>query len=337
VSVAIEYERQEAHEPPEARGLRRDEVRLMVATRSDGRIVHTRFRELPHFLRPGDVVVVNVSATVPAALRAWRSRDEEVELRLATPTPDGRWLVELRQGSAPFAGGDEGELIRLAGGGRVTLLARHAGRRLWVAELELPEQVLPYLGAHGRPIRYSYVPYPWPLEMYENVYATEPGSAEPPSAGRPFTPEVLTELAARGVLVAPLVLHTGVSSPEEGEPPYPERYRVPEHTAGLVNAVHGWGGRVIAVGTTVVRALETVADEDGAVAAGEGWTSLVVGPERGLRAVDALLTGWHEPQSSHLQLLRAAAGDALLERTYAAAIERGYLWHEFGDVELVLP
>jgi S-adenosylmethionine:tRNA ribosyltransferase-isomerase len=158
-----------------------------------------------------------------------------------------------------------------------------------------------------------------------------------PSAGRPFTHELVTDLVARGVLVAPVTLHTGVSSPERDEAPYPERYRVPAPTARLVNAVQLWGGRVIAVGTTVVRALETVAHADGAVEDGEGWTNLVVTPARGLRVVDGLLTGWHEPRSSHLELLEAAAGAELLERSYQEAQAHGYLWHEFGDVQLILP
>jgi S-adenosylmethionine:tRNA ribosyltransferase-isomerase len=158
-----------------------------------------------------------------------------------------------------------------------------------------------------------------------------------PSAARPFTPELVTELVARGVLIAPLTLHTGVSSLERGEPPYPERYRVPGPTARLVNAVHGWGGRVIAVGTTTVRALETVADADGTVAAGEGSTDLIVGPRRALRAIDGMLTGWHESGSLHLDLLEAAAGADLLERSYRAARRRGYRFHEFGDAHLILP
>jgi len=338
VTSTLGVTRREADAPPEARGLRRDEVRLMVASRSEGRLVDTRFRELPRFLASGDLLVVNISATVPAALQALRADGTELELRLATPTPGGRWLVELRRDRAPFAGGEVGEQIVLPGGAGATLLARHGrGRRLWVADVRLPGPVVRYLGEHGHPIRYDYVPDEWPLEAYENVYSLEPGSAEPPSAGRPFTAELLTKLVARGVLVAPIVLHTGVSSLEAGETPYPERYRVPEKTARLVNAVHGWGGRVIAVGTTVVRALETVAAADGTVSAGEGWTSLVVTPERGLHTVDGLVTGWHDPSSSHIQLLRAAAGEDLLLRSYAAALERGYLWHEFGDAELILP
>ena len=139
------------------------------------------------------------------------------------------------------------------------ILAPYAGVRLWLARLELPAPLVAYLDEHGSPIRYGYVPRRWPLSAYQNVYAVEPGSAEMPSAGRPFTTELITRLVAGGVLVAPIVLHTGVSSQERHERPYPERYRVPEQTARLVNAVHGWGGRVIATGTTVVRALETVA------------------------------------------------------------------------------
>jgi S-adenosylmethionine:tRNA ribosyltransferase-isomerase len=228
------------------------------------------------------------------------------------------------------------ERLALPAGATARILAPYAGVRLWLARLDLPGPLELYLAEHGQPIRYGYVPRRWPLDAYQNVYAVEPGSAEMASAGRPFTAELITRLVAGGVLVAPITLHTGVSSQERHERPYPERYRVPEHTARLVNAVHGWGGRVIATGTTVVRALETVARPDGTVAAGEGWTNLVVTPERGLWTVDGLLTGFHEPEASHLDLLRAAAGDELLARSYEAALEHGYLWHEFGDSHLVV-
>jgi S-adenosylmethionine:tRNA ribosyltransferase-isomerase len=194
-----------------------------------------------------------------------------------------------------------------------------------------------YLRRYGRPIRYPYVDHAWPIEAYQTVFALEPGSAEMPSAARPFSAELVVELVARGVHLAPVTLHAGVSSLERGEPPYPERYRVPAATARLVNAVCGWGGRVIAVGTTVVRALETVAAPDGMVGPGEGRTSLIVTPERRLRAVDGVLTGWHESASSHLELLATAAGLELLKRSYRAARARGYRWHEFGDAHLILP
>jgi S-adenosylmethionine:tRNA ribosyltransferase-isomerase len=330
--------RLEAHEPPEARGLARDDVRLLVARRGDGTITHARFGDLPSLLRPGDLLVVNNSATIPAALPA---RSGELELRLSTPAPEGRgshWVVELRRGARPFAAGRIGERIDLPEGGAAVILAPYAGGgRLWLASLELPAPLDAYLRRHGQPIRYGYVTGRWPLDAYQNAYALEPGSAEMPSAGRPFTPELVTTLVARGVLVSPITLHTGVSSPERHERPYPEPYRVPAETARLVNAVHAWDGVVIAVGTTVVRALETVAGADGTVTAGAGWTSTIVTPERGVRAVDGLVTGWHEAEASHLDMLRAVAGDELLARSYTAALAEGYLWHEFGDSHLVLP
>jgi S-adenosylmethionine:tRNA ribosyltransferase-isomerase len=334
--------RLEAHEPPEARGLARDEVRLLVATRHDGRIAHARFRDLPDFLAPADLLVVNTSATLPAALAARGCDGAELELRLSTPAPhrppDRWWIVELRRRSEPFRGGTAGETIRLAAGASAQLVAPFASSaRLWLARLDLPEPLLPFLERHGRPIRYRYVPEEWPLDMYQTVFAAEPGSAEMASAGRPFTHELVTRLVAHGVLIAPVTLHSGVSSPERSEPPFPERYRVPAETARLVNAAHEWGGRVVAVGTTAVRALETVAAHDGRVCSGSGWTRLVLGSERGLRTVDGLLTGWHEPEASHLDLLRAAAPGELLSCSYGAALEHGYLWHEFGDSHLILP
>jgi S-adenosylmethionine:tRNA ribosyltransferase-isomerase len=332
----------EAHEPPEARGVSRDGVKLMVATRSDGRIEHARFSELPEALRPGDLLVVNVSATMPAAVPGERADGSAVRVHFATRAPrlGERWrVVELRSadGADPLRG-HAGERITLAGGdAALELLARYAsGARLLLARFDGSLPVEEYLQRHGQPIRYGYVPRSWPLEAYQNVYATTPGSAEMPSAGRPFTPELLAHLATSGVLLAAITLHAGVSSSERHESPFPEQYVVPERTARLVNGTREWGGRVIAVGTTVVRALETVARPDGTVAAGEGWTGLVITPGRGVRAVDGLITGWHEPEASHLQMLEAFAGPSLLEDCYREAIARGYLWHEFGDSHLIL-
>jgi S-adenosylmethionine:tRNA ribosyltransferase-isomerase len=333
-------QRLEAHEPPEARGLRRDEVRLMVASRRDESIAHTRFHELPRFLRAGDLVVVNNSGTLPAALAVERADGELLELRLSTPAPHSEdpswWRVELRRGDDPFRDVHVGERLALPGGGSASILAPYAGGgRLWLAKLELPDAVEDYLHRHGHPIRYRYVPREWPLHAYQNAYALEPGSAEMASAGRPFTRELITGLVARGVHIAPITLHTGVSSPERGEAPYAEQYRVPAATARIVDAVRGWGGRVIAVGTTVVRALESAAS-DGGVAPADGWTNLVITPERGVHVVDGLITGWHEPEASHLDMLRAIAGDRLVDLSYQAAAEQGYLWHEFGDSHLIL-
>ncbi len=327
----------EAHEPPEARGHARDDVRLLVGRRDTGEVGHHEFRELPGLLGPGDLLVVNTSATLPAAVRL-----DRLALHFSTPLRDapGVWLIELRlragKATKPYAGGRPGEWFPLPGGVTLTLIRRHT-ERLWQARLNA--DVVPYLLRYGVPIRYSYVPRDWPAETYQSVFAADrrDGGAEMPSASRPFTPDLVTRLVSNGVLMAPLTLHTGVASPEAHEPPYAERYEVPESTADLVNHVHDRGGRVIAVGTTVVRALETVAGADGTVRGGAGWTEHIVTPENGARAVDGLLTGLHEPRSSHLMMLTAIAGRELLERTYEQALAEGYLWHEFGDLNLLLP
>jgi S-adenosylmethionine:tRNA ribosyltransferase-isomerase len=328
----------EAQEPPEVRGADRADVAMLVASRADGGLVHARFGELRHFLRAGDLLVVNTSATLPAALPA-RLDGDQVLLHLSTPADAGNWVVELRTPELmPFRAPRIGARLELPGGAEAELLAPYLGSgRLSVARLSLGEPVEDYLHRHGSPIRYRHAPSRWPIEAYQTIFAVDPGSAEMPSAGRPFTGELVAELTASGVLMAPVTLHAGVSSLEVGESPYPERYRVPVASAWLVNAARESGGRVIAVGTTVVRALETVATPGGTVHAGQGLTNLMVTPERGLRAVDGLITGWHEPSSSHLQLLEAVAGPDLLRRSYEAAGVCGYRFHEFGDSHLILP
>jgi S-adenosylmethionine:tRNA ribosyltransferase-isomerase len=323
----------EAHDPPEARGLARDGVRLMVSRRATGQVSHHAFGDLPGLLLPGDLLVVNDTGTLPAQVRA----DRGLAVHFSTPLPDGAWLVELRAIkdtiSRPNGPGFPAQVIDLPGGVALRLEGKVTGR-LWRARLSVA--VIPYLLHYGIPIRYSYVSRDWPTSAYQTVFARKPGSAEMPSASRPFTAALVTDLVARGVLIAPLTLHAGVSSLEADEDPYPEPYDVPPATARLVNYVRSAGGRVIAAGTTVVRALETAFD-GGLVAPSAGWTSHVVTPETGVRAVDGLLTGLHEPRSSHLRMLAAFAGPELLSRCYEAAISAGYLWHEFGDVHLLLP
>ena len=348
-----------AHEPPEARGLPRDGVRLLVTDPDTDRVRHAAAHDVPDYLSAGDVLVVNASGTINAALDAWRQgqsngADELIALHLSSPVPwtdadDRRWVVELRrptpEGTRPLLDARAGERIRLRSGGSATLIAPLVGGshglpngsvRLWVAELDCPGGVMAYAAEFGAPIRYAYVPERWPLYMYQTMFGLEPGSAEMPSAGRPFTADVVMRLQAKGVDVVPIILHTGVASLEAGEPPYPERFRVPPCAASAVNRVRANGGRVVAVGTTVVRALETVAAADGTVSSGAGWTDLVITPERGVRAVDALITGFHEPRASHLAMLEAIAGRAHLKVAYRAALEARYLWHEFGDVQLIL-
>jgi S-adenosylmethionine:tRNA ribosyltransferase-isomerase len=333
-----------ATEPVEAGGGGREDARLMVAHRDDPALVHTTFARLGDFLDPGDLLVVNTSATLPAAVPT-AGIDDGLVVHLSTELPGGLWLVELRRpvgaGTEPFFDGEAGRRLSLPGGGSVDLLTPFpAGghpARLWFAVLRLPAATVAYLARHGRPIRYGYVRRPFPISAYQTVFARQPGSAEMPSAGRPFTTALVTELVSRGVGVSPIVLHTGVSSAEPGELPYPERFRVPTETAERVNATRQAGHRVIAVGTTVTRALETAADERGRVHPAHGWTELVITPERGVKVVDGLVTGWHPPAGSHLMLVEAVAGRAAVERSYAAAVEERYRWHEFGDVHLVLP
>jgi S-adenosylmethionine:tRNA ribosyltransferase-isomerase len=350
----------EAAEPPEARGLRQDEVRLLVSDVDHDSIEHARFRELPKWLSAGDLLVVNTSGTLNAALPATNESGEAFELHLSTQVPGGFWIVEVRRpgagASVPCVDRHAGITLRLPAGGSATLLAPYplidsltAASRLWIAALHFPVPSLQYLNQHGTPIRYSYVTRPWPSSMYQTVFATEPGSAEMPSAGRPFTAELVARLVSQGVQIAPLLLHTGVASLEHHEPPYEEYYRVPRDTAERVNAARHGGRHVVAVGTTVVRALETVTDERGTTFPGEGWTSLVITPERTVRSVSGLITGFHDPHASHLTLLEQVAaagahkrpndlpvhtkvcGPCHLKRAYREARQLGYLWHEFGD------
>ncbi len=335
-----------ADAPPEARGVPRDGVRLLVA-RPGRPLRHLTFAALPGVLRRGDLLVVNDSDTEPAAVDGHRADGRPVVLHVSGPA-ESEWVVELRSPDGRRVGdGTAGEAVHLPGGVTAFLLAAHpdprrsTGSRLWRARIPVAGGLPQWLAAFGRPIAYAYLRGPRPLADYRTVFARRHGhgfaSAEMPSAARPFTPAVLCALRRRGVGVTTLTLHTGVASLEAGEEPLPERYAVPATAAAAVNATREAGGRIVAVGTTATRALETVADPDGSVRVGAGWTDLVLGPDRPARVVDGLVTGWHEPEASHLLLLEAVAGEALVRRAYAAALDRGYLWHEFGDSCLLLP
>lgn len=399
-----------ARAPLELTGQRRDNARLLVATRSSQRLAEARMADLTNFLDPGDVLVVNTSGTLPSAIEVDNDLVVHLSTELSTEqrgrrsgAPRGAgshvqstWVVELRRraghGSMPWRGYRPSAPISLPAGAVLEILAPYApnGRseppgstRLWTARLSVPQggrsqhtveslgevradasgerfgpvtaeltersgettgllatvqnELLEYLAAHGRPIRYGADAQPWPLASYQTIFAVEPGSAEMPSAGRGFTAELVTDLVSHGVTVAPIVLHTGVASQEAGEVPYPEQYRVPEATAAAVNAARASGRRVIAVGTTATRAIETAAGPHGQVEPSEGWTDLVVTPERGVRAINGLVTGWHDPEASHLMLVEAVAGSELLDRSYEQAIAAGFAGHEFGDFHLILP
>ena len=341
----------EASAPPEARGLRRDQVRLMVSNYSTNQIKHTRFYNIDKYLNEGDVLVINTSRTRNSALLASRVDGTPLEIHLSTYFDDDLWTVELRTidelgKTKHFEDAHEGEVLNLPGAVSAILQGPYISdcidnsqpsETLWLAKLHFPYHVDDYLERHGFPIRYNYVKEKWPLSFYQTVYATEPGSAEMPSAGRPFTPRLLKRLKAKGIRIAPLVLHTGVSNIESHEPPYKEFYQVSAETAQMVNKARALGHRIVAVGTTAIRALETVTNSDGKTHAGEGRTCLVITPQRGLRAVNALITGMHEPGASHLAILEALAGRSHIKIAYEEALRKGYLWHEFGDLHLILP
>jgi S-adenosylmethionine:tRNA ribosyltransferase-isomerase len=320
-------------------------------------VSHHAFGELPRLLRAGDLLVVNTSQTLAAAVDGWLGH-ARVVVHFSTLGDDGRWAVELRDPdergtTRARAGGPAGSEVCLPGGVRLVweepLSA--GSERLWWARVAgagdgrsagpRAAAVRAVMREYGRPIRYSYTERDQPLSAYQTVFALPPadgaGSAEMPSAARPFTLRMVTELVSRGVQFAPITLHTGVASAEAHEPPYPERFAVSQASARLINAVKAGDGRVVAVGTTAVRAVESAADADGVVHARHGWTDLVVTPQRGVRVVDGLLTGLHEPEASHLLMLEAVAGRAALDRGYEEALRGLYLWHEFGDVHLLLP
>ncbi|MPY62184.1 S-adenosylmethionine:tRNA ribosyltransferase-isomerase [Streptomyces spongiae] len=338
-----------ARVPAEQRGpgLDRDAVRLLVSRGTE--VSHHTFVELPRLLRAGDLLVVNTSPTLAAAVDGHVGH-ARVVVHFSTRGDDGRWAVELRDPDGTGttrarAGGPAGTEVCLPGDVRLVLeepLSTH-GARLWWGRVSAPagRDVLGLLREHGRPIRYAYTEREQPLSAYQTVFALPSddgaGSAEMPSAARPFTARMVAELVSRGVQFAPVTLHTGVASAEAHEPPYPERFAVPEASARLINAARAGDGRVVAIGTTAVRAVESASGPDGVVRPAEGWTGLVVTPERGVRVVDGLLTGLHEPEASHLLMLEAVAGRAAIGRAYEEALHGRYLWHEFGDVHLLLP
>ncbi|MGB3291528.1 MAG: S-adenosylmethionine:tRNA ribosyltransferase-isomerase [Phormidesmis sp.] len=334
-----------AKEPPERRGLARDDVRLMVLGR-DGTAVHSQFNQLDQFLQPGDLLVFNASRTLPAAIKGCEQPSGPcLEVRLAHQQADGSWLALLlcQQGNLFTCGLHVGMQLDFGAGLTAQVAARDERiSRLWRLHFSLAGPALiDKLHQIGQPIRYSYVSAPWDLDYYQTVYASVPGSAEMPSAGRAFTWQLLFKLKQQGIKTAHIVLHTGLSSYMDDEldqqhPAAEEEYFISDKAAAQINETRRRGRRVIAVGTTVVRALESVADEQGQVKSGHGYTRLMITAKHDLKAVDGLLTGLHEPEASHLDLLTAFLPPEKLQPAYETAVQRKYLWHEFGDLNLIL-
>ncbi len=337
-----------AKEPPERRGIRRDQVRLLVIDRATGHIEHTRFDKIDKYLRPGDLLVFNSSRTLPASLRGCECSAAHgpcMEVRLAERLPDGSWLALLlcEQGDPFGCGLRAGMQIEFAEGLAATVVERDANiPRLWQLRFSISgTELVDLIYRLGKPIRYEYVSAPWDLDYYQTVYATEPGSAEMPSAGRAFTWKLLLDLKRRGIDSAYVVLHAGLSSYMDDEldrqhPASEEEYFVSRSTAGKINQARKNGGRIIAVGTTVVRALESAASEDGSVTEAHDYTRLKINHQHRLRSVNGLLTGLHEPEASHLDLLSAFVTAEQIHAAYREAIACRYLWHEFGDLNLIL-
>lgn len=327
-----------ADRPPEDRGIERDGVRLLVST-----IEHEEsysFADLVDLLRPGDLLVVNESETLAASLPA-RGQLGEFRVNLSTSYGADLWVAEPRwspekPGPLPIADGESLDV----GGVRCIQVASFPGIPRLIF-LRAEGDLLDAMRCFGRPIRYGYAAREFPLEAYQTKFARVPGSAEMPSAGRPFSSRLIDRLRAVGVEFASVVLHAGVSSLEFGDagpamaPIFPEPFEVPAWTADAIRRTRSRGGRVIAVGTTVVRALESAKDACG-IRPARGFTRVYLNPGRPIRSIDGLLTGFHDARSTHLSLLSSFVGPSRLYRAYDVAAREGFLWHEFGDSHLLL-
>ncbi len=320
-----------------------EDPRLLVLDPQAARWKDTRMRDLADHVREGDLLVLNDAATLPASLAARTGSGDETEVRLLARRPDGRWrAVLLGAGDWRIPTENRPAPPRVAIGEPLLFHDRFLAIVTEVSSLSPRLVTVKFestafwreLYRHARPVQYSYLRDALELWDVQTPYASRPWAVEAPSAGRPLRWPLLAEVKARGGRLATLTHAAGLSS--TGDPaidaalPFPEAYEVPRETAEAVSATKG---RVIAVGTTVVRALESWAATG--ILAGE--TDLRIGPETKLRAVDGLLTGLHEPHASHFGLLQAFAPRPFLERAYAHAESAGYLWHELGDSNLILP
>ncbi len=324
--------------PPERRGIRRDQVRMMVLERETGHVSHDRFFQLENYLNSGDVLVLNNSRTIPAAFKAdWvrggKVIGSDVELRLARKRTGAVWEVLSTQPNVK-----QGDFFKISASLEAKVVGEVFKSPLLIMQFSLQgEEFYDAIYSVGYPVRYEYIKIPWQLDYYQTVFASQPGSIEMPSAGRAFSWEILMKLQEKGVKVVYLQLHTGLSyllddqNPHSPEELY-EEYSISQEAMDEIWKAKAEGGKIIAGGTTAVRALETAA----AKSLLNGWTNLYVTSEYQLQLVDGIITGFHEPKASHLDMLSAFVNEAALFKAYTAAIEKHYLWHEFGDINLII-
>jgi S-adenosylmethionine:tRNA ribosyltransferase-isomerase len=330
--------------PTEERNLERDEVRLLVTTNS-GQIEHSTFNHLPSFLQKDDVLVVNTSATVPAALPILLPGEKKGRLHLSTRLNNKKWLVEIREitgnKTIRWYEGEERMIFQLPSGANVTLEQRFYKNSqwldLWVADFNINQSMQSYLSKNALSIQYDKLDRQYPLSYYQTFFSFHPGSSEMPSAGRGFTSNLIDRLLKSGVTLAPIMLHTGVSSLEENETPYPEYMEIDPVTASIINTAKNQGRRIIAIGTTAIRAIETAVNNEGIVTPFRGNTELFIDENYTMKIADGLLTGFHEPKASHLNMLQSIGGFERINIAYKEAIKAGYYWHQFGDLHLILP
>ncbi len=330
--------------PTEQRQLPRDGVRLLVTTGA-GDIDHTTFSKIDSHLEKGDVLVVNTSATRPAAFRVALPENREGVIHISTHLSGGDWLVEVREikgaKTLRWKEGIEGMVFRLPLSSQISLKKRfykdNQLLHLWIAEFHSTRKLEDLMSQFGLPIKYDKLDELYPLEFYQTFFSISPGSSEMPSAGRAFTDIVVNNLLTKGVVFAPILLHTGVSSLEEDERPYPEYMEISPLSASIINHAKDSGKRIIAVGTTAMRAVESATNDKGAVQPFLDYTSLFIDENYSMRAINGLLTGFHEPRASHLFMLQSLAGIGHIERAYQIALAKNYYWHQFGDLHLILP
>lgn len=331
-------------QPTEERNMRRDEVRLLV-TNGRGQAEHSHFYDLGSYLQAGDVLVVNTSAVRSSALPVFLPGGREGRIHFSSRLNEEEWLIEIRkikgQKTIRWKGGSEGMVFPLPAAAQIKLKERyyndHRLLDLWVAEFSTHLRPEAYLAVHAQPIQYEKLNEAYPLTYYQTFFNFHPGSAEMPSASRGFTTALVENLLRKGVVFAPVLLHTGISSLEEDETPYPEYMEINPVSAAIVNTAKSQKKRIIPVGTTAVRAIESAADEDGRLMPYKGYTELFIDGGYRVKVADGLLTGFHEPRASHLHMLQSIAGHKHIEEAYRTAISHAYYWHQFGDMHLILP